>query len=237
MSMGASGADQVAANAPSPVLSVSGLTTSFLREREWSPVVRDVSFDIASGETVAIVGESGSGKSVTALSIMRLIPKENGRVEGRVQLAGRDLLTLPEASMKDVRGNEVAMIFQEPMTSLNPVALSGSVSLRMERPVVDLPQPDSPTSASVSPARKVKETFSTAWTRPETLPNRPERIGKRVVRLETSSSGRSAIETVSGVSAGSSEVPVSLSTTGKRIGRIRPSIEPRRGTAASSALV
>ena len=125
MSMGASGADQVAANVPSPVLSVSGLTTSFLREREWSPVVRDVSFDIASGETVAIVGESGSGKSVTALSIMRLIPKENGRVEGSVRLAGRDLLTLPEASMKDVRGNDIAMIFQEPMTSLNPVLTIG----------------------------------------------------------------------------------------------------------------
>jgi peptide/nickel transport system ATP-binding protein len=125
MSMGASGADQVAANAQSPVLSVSGLTTSFLREREWSPVVRDVSFDIASGETVAIVGESGSGKSVTALSIMRLIPKENGRVQGSVRLAGRDLLTLPEASMKDVRGNDIAMIFQEPMTSLNPVLTIG----------------------------------------------------------------------------------------------------------------
>ena len=107
----------------------------------------------------------------------------------------------------------------------------------MERPVVDLPQPDSPTSASVSPACKVKETFSTAWTRPETLPNNPERIGKRVVRLATSSSGRSAIETVSGVSVGSSEVPVTLSTIGKRIGRGRPSMEPRRGTAASSARV
>jgi peptide/nickel transport system ATP-binding protein len=125
MSMGASGADQIAANAQSPVLSVSGLTTSFLRERRWIPVVCDVSFDIASRETVAIVGESGSGKSVTALSIMRLIPKENGRVEGSVRLAGRDLLTLPEASMKDVRGNEIAMIFQEPMTSLNPVLTIG----------------------------------------------------------------------------------------------------------------
>lgn len=125
MSMGASGADQIAANAQSPVLSVSGLTTSFLRERQWIPVVCDVSFDIASRETVAIVGESGSGKSVTALSIMRLIPKENGRVEGSVRLAGRDLLTLPEASMKDVRGNEIAMIFQEPMTSLNPVLTIG----------------------------------------------------------------------------------------------------------------
>src|SRR5438874_5101970 len=103
MSIGASEPDHVAADAQSPVLSVAGLTTSFLRERQWSPVVRNVSFDIAPQETVAIVGESGSGKSVTALSIMRLIPKENGRVEGSVRLAGRDLLTLPEAGMKDVR--------------------------------------------------------------------------------------------------------------------------------------
>ncbi|WP_407117783.1 ABC transporter ATP-binding protein [Bradyrhizobium sp. LMG 9283] len=108
-----------------PVLSVSGLTTSFMLERRWIPVVRNVSFDIAPRETVAIVGESGSGKSVTALSIMRLIPQEIGRVEGRVMLAGRDLLALPEASMKDIRGNDVAMIFQEPMTSLNPVLTIG----------------------------------------------------------------------------------------------------------------
>ncbi|WP_407194430.1 ABC transporter ATP-binding protein [Bradyrhizobium sp. STM 3566] len=94
-------------------------------DRRWIPVVRDVSFDIAPRETVAIVGESGSGKSVTALSIMRLIPQEVGRVEGRIMLAGRDLLGLPEASMKDIRGNDVAMIFQEPMTSLNPVLTIG----------------------------------------------------------------------------------------------------------------
>ena len=133
--------------------------------------------------------------------------------------------------------NVRAFIASTSCPSTRTVPLSGSVSLRMERPVVDLPQPDSPTSASVSPARKEKEMFSTAWTRPETLPNRPERIGKRVVRLETSSSGRSAIETVSGVSAGSSEVPVTLSTIGKRIGLGRPSIEPRRGTAESSERV
>ncbi|WP_156175635.1 ABC transporter ATP-binding protein [Bradyrhizobium sp. LTSP849] len=125
MSMGASGADQVVAEAQAPVLSVAGLTTSFLRERQWIPVVRNVSFDIAAKETVAIVGESGSGKSVSALSIMRLIPKESGRIEGRVMLAGRDLMMLPEASMKDIRGNEIAMIFQEPMTSLNPVLTIG----------------------------------------------------------------------------------------------------------------
>jgi peptide/nickel transport system ATP-binding protein len=123
MSIGAN--TRVVAEAQAPVLSVAGLTTSFVREREWIPVVRNVSFDVAPRETVAIVGESGSGKSVTALSIMRLIPKESGRVEGRVTLAGRELLTLPEASMKDIRGNDVAMIFQEPMTSLNPVLTIG----------------------------------------------------------------------------------------------------------------
>jgi peptide/nickel transport system ATP-binding protein len=125
MSMGASRSDQIVAEAQAPVLSVAGLTTSFLRERQWIPVVRNVSFDIAPRETVAIVGESGSGKSVTALSIMRLLPKESGRCDGRISLAGRDLLTLPEASMKDIRGNDVAMIFQEPMTSLNPVLTIG----------------------------------------------------------------------------------------------------------------
>ena len=125
MSIGASSPDQVTAAAQAPVLSVAGLTTSFMLERRWIPVVRNVSFDIAPRETVAIVGESGSGKSVTALSIMRLIPKEIGRIDGRVTLAGRDLLALPEADMKDIRGNEVAMIFQEPMTSLNPVLTIG----------------------------------------------------------------------------------------------------------------
>jgi peptide/nickel transport system ATP-binding protein len=125
MSSGASRSDQVIVEPLAPVLSVSGLTTSFMRERQWIPVVRNVSFDIAPRETVAIVGESGSGKSVTALSIMRLIPRETGRIEGRIALSGRDLLTLPEASMKDIRGNDVAMIFQEPMTSLNPVLTIG----------------------------------------------------------------------------------------------------------------
>ena len=125
MSMGVSALGQAIAEARPPVLSVSGLTTSFMLERRWIPVVRNVSFDIAPRETVAIVGESGSGKSVTALSIMRLIPQEIGRVEGRVMLAGRDLLALPEASMTSIRGNDVAMIFQEPMTSLNPVLTIG----------------------------------------------------------------------------------------------------------------
>ncbi|KQV65128.1 ABC transporter ATP-binding protein [Rhizobium sp. Root1220] len=108
-----------------PVLSVENLTTSFLVEGEWKPVVRDVSFDVAPGETVAIVGESGSGKSVTSLSIMRLLQADSSRIEGRIMLGGRNLLSLPESAMRQVRGNEVAMIFQEPMTSLNPLFTIG----------------------------------------------------------------------------------------------------------------
>ncbi|MFC7397068.1 dipeptide ABC transporter ATP-binding protein [Chelatococcus sp. GCM10030263] len=108
-----------------PVLSVSNLTTSFLVEGDLRPVVRNVSFDVAPRETVAIVGESGSGKSVTALSIMRLIGATSGRVEGSIKLGDKELLTLPEPEMRKIRGNEIAMIFQEPMTSLNPVLTIG----------------------------------------------------------------------------------------------------------------
>ena len=108
-----------------PILAVSDLEVSFRRNRVWHPVVRDLSFDVGAGETVAIVGESGSGKSVTALSIMRLIDGSGSRVRGRIELAQRDLLTLSEREMQAVRGDEIAMIFQEPMTSLNPVLTIG----------------------------------------------------------------------------------------------------------------
>ncbi|MCF6367906.1 ABC transporter ATP-binding protein [Rhizobium halophilum] len=104
-----------------PVLSVRNLTTSFKVEDQWRSVVKGISFDIAPKETVAIVGESGSGKSVTSLSIMRLLPKNASRIEGSVKLGGRELLTLPDEQMRQVRGNEISMIFQEPMTSLNPI--------------------------------------------------------------------------------------------------------------------
>ena len=108
-----------------PILVVSNLTTSFKVEGLWKPVVRSVSFEIAPKETVAVVGESGSGKSVTALSIMRLTPSGNSRIEGSVKLNGRELLTLPDAQMRKIRGDDIAMIFQEPMTSLNPVLTIG----------------------------------------------------------------------------------------------------------------
>ena len=103
-----------------PVISVSGLKTSFRRKGLWLPVVHNVSFEVAAGETVALVGESGSGKSVTAMSVMRLYQPETCRIEGEVRLEGQNLLTLPERKMRDIRGNRIAMIFQEPMTSLNP---------------------------------------------------------------------------------------------------------------------
>ena len=105
----------------SPVLSVQNLTTSFRVDGGWKSVVRNMSFEIAPRETVAIVGESGSGKSVTSLSIMRLLDKKMSRIEGEIMLGGRNLLSLPEEEMRKVRGKEISMIFQEPMTSLNPI--------------------------------------------------------------------------------------------------------------------
>ncbi|WP_206932788.1 dipeptide ABC transporter ATP-binding protein [Roseococcus thiosulfatophilus] len=108
-----------------PVLAIENLTVSFRADGEWRPVVQDLSFTVGERETLAVVGESGSGKSVTALSVMRLLPPAQSRVEGRIALDGRDLPPLPEHEMRRVRGNEIAMIFQEPMTSLNPVLTVG----------------------------------------------------------------------------------------------------------------
>ncbi|PVE55496.1 ABC transporter ATP-binding protein [Rhizobium rhizogenes] len=107
------------------VLRVKNLTTSFKVDDEWKTVVRGLSFEVKAGETVAIVGESGSGKSVTSLSLMRLLDPLVSRIEGEVELNGKAILSLSEQEMRHVRGNDVAMIFQEPMTSLNPVFTIG----------------------------------------------------------------------------------------------------------------
>ena len=107
------------------VLSVEQLSASFRVDGVWRTVVDEVSFELRGGEVLAVVGESGSGKSVTALSIMRLLSDVNGRIAGQVRLQDRGLLTLSEEEMREVRGNEIAMIFQEPMTSLNPVLTIG----------------------------------------------------------------------------------------------------------------
>ncbi len=87
--------------------------------------VQGLSFAVGAGETVALVGESGCGKSVTALSLLRLIPDPPGRIGGAIRFGGRDLLALPEGEMRRLRGGEIGMIFQEPMTSLNPVLTVG----------------------------------------------------------------------------------------------------------------
>jgi peptide/nickel transport system ATP-binding protein len=108
------------------VLDVKGLQTVFFTNSGLFRAVDDVSFTVGRGETLAIVGESGCGKSVTALSIMRLVPDPPGRiVGGSVTLEGIDLLGLDEAQMRGIRGNRISMIFQEPMTSLNPVMRIG----------------------------------------------------------------------------------------------------------------
>ncbi len=107
------------------VLDVADLCVAFPAGDRLNTVVDRVGFRVAPRETLAIVGESGSGKSVTALAIMRLLPPA-ARVDGRVSLAGVDLLALPEAEMEGLRGREMAMIFQEPMTSLNPVMTIGA---------------------------------------------------------------------------------------------------------------
>ncbi|MFL5120941.1 MAG: ATP-binding cassette domain-containing protein, partial [Microvirga sp.] len=109
-----------------PLLAVRDLATSFFTEDGTTRAVDGVSFDVGAGETLGIVGESGCGKSVTALSIMRLLPPRLGRtVRGSVAFEGRDLLGLDESEMRAIRGNRIAMIFQEPMTSLNPVLTIG----------------------------------------------------------------------------------------------------------------
>jgi len=109
-----------------PLLSVRHLSTHFRTDRGLVRAVDDVSFDIAAGETLALVGESGCGKSVTALSLLRLVPKPAGRiVAGEVRFQGQDLLKLDEPAMRSVRGARIAMVFQEPMTSLNPALTVG----------------------------------------------------------------------------------------------------------------
>ena len=114
------------ATAAQPLLEVADLRTWFFTRDGVVRAVDGVSFHVMPGETLAIVGESGCGKSVTALSILRLVPAPPGRiVAGAIHLAGRNLLALSEAEMRAVRGNDVSMIFQEPMTSLNPVLTIG----------------------------------------------------------------------------------------------------------------
>jgi len=106
---------------PDPLLSVKNLTVVFKTRLGEVPVIDDVSFSIAPGEILGIVGESGCGKTMTSLAIMRLMPEQGIVTSGSIKLSGEDLVFASEARMRGLRGNEISMVFQEPMTSLNPV--------------------------------------------------------------------------------------------------------------------
>jgi peptide/nickel transport system ATP-binding protein len=110
-----------------PVLQIENLQTHFFTDRGQIPAVDGVTITVNKGEVVGIVGESGCGKSVTSLSVMKLVPNPPGKiVGGTIKFKGEDLVTANEKRMRDIRGNEIAMIFQEPMTSLNPVFTIGN---------------------------------------------------------------------------------------------------------------
>ncbi|WP_224701819.1 ABC transporter ATP-binding protein [Devosia aquimaris] len=114
-----------AATMGTPILSVRDLATSFFSQRGEVQAVRGVSFDVHPGEILGIVGESGSGKSITCMSVLRLL-KATGRIKsGSALFDGQDLLALDEADLRDIRGNKIGMIFQDPMTSLNPTLTVG----------------------------------------------------------------------------------------------------------------
>ena len=109
-----------------PLLSVRNLRIQFATDDGLVSAVDGISFQLKPGGTIGIVGESGSGKSVTSLAIMGLIPDPPGKVSGEIVFAGQDLLKMKEAALRKIRGNEIAMVFQEPMTSLNPVFTIGN---------------------------------------------------------------------------------------------------------------
>jgi oligopeptide/dipeptide ABC transporter ATP-binding protein len=122
----------------SALLRVDNLSVDFASTRGTVRAVEDLSFTVGDGETVAIVGESGSGKTTAALAVLRLLAKGTGRIAGRAMFEGKDLLQLPEAELREVRGSRIAMIFQDPMMALNPVYTVGSQiaeAIRLHEPV------------------------------------------------------------------------------------------------------
>jgi peptide/nickel transport system ATP-binding protein len=122
----------------SPLLEVRNLSLSFAAARGTLPITRNVSFSIAPGERVGLVGESGCGKTVTGLSLLRLLPPHSARIDGEIRFGGVDLLTLSARQMRAVRGRDIAMIFQEPMSALDPVFTVGeqiSEAYRIHFPV------------------------------------------------------------------------------------------------------
>ena len=123
------------------LLQVDGLGIEFLTDRGWVSVVEDVSFSVAAGETLGLVGESGSGKTVTSLAVMQLIPTPPGRFSGgRILFDGQDLARLNDRALRKVRGNDIAMVFQESMTSLNPAFTIGDQIAETVREHLALPR-------------------------------------------------------------------------------------------------
>ena len=112
-------------SSPEPLLAVDGLRVQFWTARGTIHAVNGISFSIREGETLGIVGESGCGKSVTALALLGILPRAGRAVAGTANFAGRDLLKMSDRELRDVRGKDIAMIFQDPMTSLNPVLTIG----------------------------------------------------------------------------------------------------------------
>ncbi|MEG2000355.1 MAG: ABC transporter ATP-binding protein [Evtepia sp.] len=109
----------------SKLLDIKNLTVEFQRNGVYTPVISDLSLQINENEALGIVGESGSGKSVTSLAVMGLLPSKNCHVSGEIEFEGHDLISASKKEMQEIRGNRIAMIFQEPMTSLNPVHTCG----------------------------------------------------------------------------------------------------------------
>ena len=147
------------------LLEVENLQTHFRTPEGINRAVDGVSFHVDEGETLAIVGESGCGKSVTAMSLLRLIPEPPGKIAGSVRFQGTDLLQLSEREMRAIRGNDISMIFQEPMTSLNPVLTVGrqiGETLRMhqglDKPAAEARAIEMLTLVGIQePARRVRE--------------------------------------------------------------------------------
>jgi oligopeptide/dipeptide ABC transporter ATP-binding protein len=141
--------DAVVHAGPAPLLSVHDLRIGYDTDTGPVTVVHGVSFDVHPGEVVGLVGESGSGKTQTSLAIMRLVPSPPGRIEGgSVTFDGRDLLALSPEAMRDVRGNDIAMIFQDPMQSLNPAFTVGNQMVEALRLHTDLSRKQAPARAA-----------------------------------------------------------------------------------------
>lgn len=121
-----------------PLLSVENLQISFKHNKEWKALVQGVSFDLGANQILGIVGESGSGKSVSSLAIMRLLPEQQSKIEGKIHFAGAELTALNEGEYRQIRGNKIAMIFQEPMSALNPSMRCGYQVEEMLRLHTDL---------------------------------------------------------------------------------------------------